>query len=214
MSASLRKGGITGASAVQGPGASLPSLVFKDTPMVVAPDIVESDELVASEPSCPSGTPQFSACQVCRLEGGTRVSRTWVTCQSFSSLGGRYLPVFPGDTGNGTAGLVSQAEEYRFRGPLGKPLAKYWSEAAVYRLANTLGTKGLKLKVAPSLCVCSRAGRAWRSRLLGPSCSRSWCWTITACTAVSLSCWREESSGSQSLHRDCMRHQDAKRLRD
>ena len=43
MSASLRQSGITSQSAVQGPGAALPSLLFKDTPMVVAPDIPAYD---------------------------------------------------------------------------------------------------------------------------------------------------------------------------
>ena len=44
MSQKLRTEGITQASAIQGPGAALPSLFFKDTPVVVAPDIIEEDD--------------------------------------------------------------------------------------------------------------------------------------------------------------------------
>ena len=52
------------------------------------------------------------------------------------------------------SGLCSGAAPpaYKFSGPLGAPLARPWSEAAVSRLAITLGTKGLKLKVG-SACL-------------------------------------------------------------
>ena len=47
----------------------------------------------------------------------------------------------------GFAGLLSVPQPYSFEGTLGQPLAKPWGEGAVNRLANTLGTKGLRLKV-------------------------------------------------------------------
>jgi len=108
MSQKLRREGIAQASSIQGPGAALPSLFFKDTPMVVAPDIVEEEDEYQLETA----------------DGAEGTA-----------------------SGAGNPGSLAPPPPYSFQGTLGQPLAKPWGDAAVNRLANTLGTKGLRLKV-------------------------------------------------------------------
>eukprot|EP00873_Tetraselmis_striata_P015127 jgi/Tetstr1/435391/TSEL_002648.t1 len=103
MSASLRSTGIAAGSAVQGPGAALPSLFFNDVPLVVAPDV----QLPDSED---------------------------------------YVDVTDG-AGSVHSAAGGALEAYRFQGEVGAPLACRWSESAVERLGNTLGTKGLRLRI-------------------------------------------------------------------
>jgi hypothetical protein len=105
MSTALKATGMGPESAVQGPGGALPSLVFDDVPLVVAPDVKISDE-----------------------EGGD-------------------VDLWDGAGSVHSGGALAVPEAFRFKGQLGAPLASRWSESVVERLANTMGTKGIRLRL-------------------------------------------------------------------